>query len=89
MSASKEPDTATIDHLETSIRTAAKPILVHCEAGADRSGLAAAIYELIVARRSPAISARQLSFYYGHFPWLWSRTGAMDRTFDRLVDVSD
>lgn len=62
-----------------------RPMLIHCEAGADRSGLASALYKLLVAKRPPEEAAGQLSFRYGHFPWLRSSTAAMDRTFDRVV----
>ena len=67
------------------LRTAPRPLLLHCEAGADRSGLAAAIYKLAVGHASPEEAAHELSFRYGHFPWLLSKTGAMDRSFDRFV----
>jgi protein tyrosine/serine phosphatase len=85
MSANKEPDSATIERLIEAFKTAPKPILVHCEAGADRSGLASAIYELLIAHRPASEAERQLSFYYGHFPWLTSKTGAMDNAFERIA----
>jgi protein tyrosine/serine phosphatase len=84
MSANKEPDAATIGRLIEAFKTAPRPILIHCEAGADRSGLASAIYELLIAHRSASEAGRQLSFFYGHFPWLTSKTGAMDNAFDRI-----
>jgi len=86
MSASKEPDRATIDQLIEAFKSAPKPILIHCKAGADRSGLASAIFELVIAHRTASDAEKQLSFYYGHFPWLTSKTGAMDRTFERIAD---
>jgi protein tyrosine/serine phosphatase len=85
ISASREPDQKTIDRLVDAFKTAPKPILVHCEAGADRSGLASAIYELLIAHRSASEAGRQLSFFYGHFPWLTSKTAAMDHAFERIV----
>lgn len=85
MSAGKEPDPATINRLLDAFKSARKPILVHCEAGADRSGLASAIYELRIAHRPASQAARQLSFFYGHFPWLMSRTVAMNNTFAHIA----
>ena len=85
MSANKEPDAATIDQLIEAFKIAPKPILIHCEAGADRSGLASAMYELLIAHRSASEADRQLSFFYGHFPWLTSKTGAMDNAFIRIA----
>jgi protein tyrosine/serine phosphatase len=61
MSAGKQPDAATVDRLIEVFKTAPKPILVHCEGGADRSGLASAIYELRIARRPASEADRQLS----------------------------
>ena len=85
MSASKEPDAVTIKELIEAFKTAPRPILVHCEGGADRSGLASAIFELVIAHRPASDAERQFSFYYGHFPWLTSKTGAMDNAFERIA----
>jgi protein tyrosine/serine phosphatase len=85
MSSSKEPDAATINQLIEAFKSAPKPILIHCEAGADRSGLASAIFELVIAHRPASVAEEQLSFYYGHFPWFTSKTGAMDNAFERIA----
>lgn len=85
LSADSEPDDATLAAVVATLRTADRPILIHCNGGADRAGLASALYELTVAHRPAALAARQLSFRYGHFPWLTSRTGAMDRAFWRVA----
>ncbi len=63
------------------LRTAPKPILIHCQGGADRSGLVSALYEAVIEGTSPAQAAGQLSLRYGHFPYLGSKTVAMDRSF--------
>lgn len=68
------------------LRTAPRPILVHCQGGADRSGLVAALYEAVIEGTSPDQAARQLSLRYGHFPYLGSKTVAMDRSFWAYVD---
>ncbi|WP_207189558.1 tyrosine-protein phosphatase [Rhodobium orientis] len=85
ISADKEPRLETMAAIEQAIETAPKPLLIHCMGGADRSGLASAIYEYAVAGKTAALADDQLSFTYGHFPWLWSRSGAMDRAFQRFV----
>lgn len=84
MGATSEPDAKVISRLMTALRTAPRPILVHCASGADRSGLAAALYERFIKGQSAEIAAGQLSFRYGHFPWLGSGTIAMDNAFWRL-----
>jgi protein tyrosine/serine phosphatase len=86
MSALRELDDALLDQLVNILRTAPKPLLIHCAGGADRTGLASALYELEVMRWSAADASDQLSFRYGHFPWLTSSSGAMDRTFWRVAD---
>ena len=89
ISASLEPSMATLRQIEAAMRSAPKPLLIHCMSGADRSGLASAIYEYAVAGRPAAAASGQLSIAFGHFPWLTSRTGAMDRAFDHYVHVED
>jgi protein tyrosine/serine phosphatase len=85
MSASQIPDEATTKRLISALRDSPGPILVHCQSGADRSGLASALYELLIVHRPAAVAAEQLSFRYGHFPWLGSRTIAMDEAFARIA----
>ena len=63
------------------VRRAPKPLLIHCKSGADRTGLVAALYRFVVDGASPAAADRELSLVYGHFPYLWSRSGAMDDSF--------
>ncbi len=89
LSANEEPDDTTLKTLIDTMRQAVNPTLIHCEGGADRSGLASALYRLVVTGDTPEQAARQLSFRYGHFPWLTSRTGAMDRAFWRVVNAPD
>ncbi len=81
MSDSRVPETATLKTLVDALEGAPRPILIHCKAGADRTGLAAALFEYLVAGRSAEEAAAQLSLLYGHFPWYPSQTGAMDKTF--------
>jgi protein tyrosine phosphatase (PTP) superfamily phosphohydrolase (DUF442 family) len=63
------------------LRDAPKPILVHCEGGADRSGLVAALFLAEIEKRPVEEAASQLSLMYGHFPYLMSNTRAMDDSF--------
>jgi protein tyrosine/serine phosphatase len=63
------------------VRRAPKPLLIHCKSGADRSGLVAALYRYTVAGASAAEADRELSLVYGHFPYLASRSRAMDDSF--------
>lgn len=84
MSALKVPADATIAKLMETMRTAPRPVLIHCQSGSDRTGLAAALFERFVEKRPADIAAHQISFRYGHFPWLGSRTIAMDRAYWKI-----
>ena len=77
-----------IDEILKIIRNAPKPILVHCSAGSDRTGLVSAVYLFGIDGESADSAAMQLSLVYGHFPYLTSQTGAMDRSFWTYVQSS-
>jgi protein tyrosine/serine phosphatase len=85
ISANREVDNETLDAILATMRQAPKPILVHCQAGADRSSLIAAVYLFAVEGQLAEAATNQFSLLYGHFPYLLSRTGAMDRSFWRYV----
>jgi undecaprenyl-diphosphatase len=69
----------SIMHVADSVT---KPILVHCQGGADRSGLFCAAWRLKVEGYPVEKASKQLSFVYGHIPFfIWSRTEAMDSSF--------
>jgi protein tyrosine phosphatase (PTP) superfamily phosphohydrolase (DUF442 family) len=71
------------------LREAPKPLLVHCMSGADRAGLVAALYRYAVAGESAEEADRELSLLYGHFPYLTSRSGAMDDSFWAFVNGTE
>ncbi|ASP86638.1 protein tyrosine/serine phosphatase (plasmid) [Sinorhizobium meliloti] len=48
------------------LQTVPKPIIIHCQAGADRTGLASMLYIQQIAGTDEEISERQLSVRYGH-----------------------
>jgi len=66
------------------MRNAPKPILIHCQAGANRTALASALYMAGVKHRSEFISELQLSPIYGHVPLWFSPAYAMDESFESL-----
>ncbi len=80
ISAEHDVTPAQMDELLRLVAAAPKPLLIHCNAGADRTGLVSALYQ-VSHGVPPAQAATQLSLRYGHFPYLWSKTGAMDRSF--------
>lgn len=56
------------------------PFAMHCKSGADRAGLASALYLLHVKGATPAEAKRQLSFRYLHLAN--SATGILDHMLD-------
>jgi protein tyrosine/serine phosphatase len=87
LSAKRAVTSAQIAELLNLLRQAPKPLLIHCNSGADRSGLVAALYEYAIGGDSAADADRQLSLAYGHFPYLTSRSGAMDDSFWAFVQA--
>ncbi len=79
LSSSREPDEAVIRQLIEIFKNAQRPVLIHCQAGADRSGLAAAIWKVVVDKEQKSVAEKQLSIFYGHL--LIGKTTAMDRFF--------
>src|SRR5207247_355392 len=67
------------------VRGAPKPLLIHCKSGSDRAGLVAALYRFAETGATAAEADRELSLVYGHFPYLTSRSGAMDDSFWAFV----
>lgn len=90
MSSSDIVTSEVADRLIEIMKTAPKPILIHCKAGADRSGIVSAIYSRSIAGWNEENAERQLSVYFGHIgiPHL-SSTHAMDQSWETLEDHLD
>ena len=76
MSASRAPARDKLERLIEALHTMQKPVLIHCKSGADRTGLAAVLYLLLVEKRPYAEARRQLSLRYLHVAW--SPAGVQD-----------
>ncbi|WP_295045052.1 dual specificity protein phosphatase family protein [uncultured Paracoccus sp.] len=85
MSASKELDQAQVMALIAVMKAAPKPLLIHCMGGADRTGLASALYVAGIEGRGEDAAEWQLSLAYGHvgIPWI-SKAWAMDTTWEEM-----
>ncbi|MHC5307829.1 fused DSP-PTPase phosphatase/NAD kinase-like protein [Bartonella sp. LJL80] len=57
-----------IERLVEVMRAAPKPLLIHCEHGSNRTGLATAVYVGEIAGKTEMFSEFQLSPFYGHIP---------------------
>jgi protein tyrosine/serine phosphatase len=81
LSASLEPDGKDIRKLMEIFESAPRPVLIHCQAGADRSGLVAAMWKVIVDKETKTSAEKQLTIWHGHIPL--GGTIAMDRFFEK------
>ncbi len=63
------------------------PAMMHCKSGADRAGLMAALYLLIVEKRPVREAARQLAWKYGHVKQ--AKTGLLDAFFAAYFPYED
>lgn len=61
-----------------------RPLLLHCRRGADRTGLAAAVYLFLHEGVSIAEAQKQLSLYYLHWPWAYGHQ--LPSLFDLFED---
>jgi protein tyrosine/serine phosphatase len=66
---------------------APKPLLIHCEHGSNRTGLASAIYVSAVGGLSEAFAEFQLSPYFGHFAIPGFSRYAIYRSWDAFEET--
>lgn len=78
--ASRAPSTAAILDLIAHFRAMPQPFLIHCKSGADRAGLASAIYLLAIENRPLRDARAMLSTRFIHFRWF--KTGVLDLILD-------
>jgi protein tyrosine phosphatase (PTP) superfamily phosphohydrolase (DUF442 family) len=89
LSADRQPDRSAVLELIDLLETSPRPVLVHCEAGADRAGFASAIARIVVGDAEIAESRHELSFAFGHLSF--GPSSALDRVLDgyeRYLDES-
>ncbi|EJJ24629.1 dual specificity protein phosphatase family protein [Rhizobium sp. CF142] len=88
LSASRDVTPEQAHELLALMRDAPKPILIHCQAGADRTGLVSVLYLQQIAGIDEETAEEQLSVRFGHIgiPYL-SSTFAMDRSWENLEKV--
>ena len=85
MSATKPLPPERVAELVALMQSAERPLLIHCRGGADRSGLASALFVAAVAEGGHDAAERQLSILYGHIGLeALSRAAAMDATWEAM-----
>jgi protein tyrosine/serine phosphatase len=84
MSSSRQLTAERSRELIALMQNAEKPILIHCKAGSDRTGLAAALYVAAIAKGGERKAEGQMSIAYGHFGIPFSPTYAMEQSFEAI-----
>ena len=84
MSASRELTPERAKELVTLMAKSEKPLLIHCKDGADRTGLASALYLAVVEKEDPTAAAEQLSIRHGHLSLPFIPEYAMDVSWEHL-----
>jgi protein tyrosine/serine phosphatase len=88
MSAVVLPEPLRLRQLLTVFDSADYPVLVHCNHGADRTGLACTIYKIVYEGYSlDSALSECLSWKFGHF--FFGQARAMDEFFDLYRSRSD
>jgi protein tyrosine phosphatase (PTP) superfamily phosphohydrolase (DUF442 family) len=82
--ASSPPTEEEFLNVVRTVDESPEPILIHCQSGSDRSGLASAIFLLLKTDATVEQARGQLSLRFGHNPW--GRAACMDRILAGYVD---
>lgn len=77
------PSKAELHGLRDLFACIEHPVLLHCKSGADRAGLASALYLHLVEKVPVEEAKRQLSLRFGHIRH--ADTGVLDAFFDRYL----
>lgn len=89
LSSTRELSGPELQQLVEILRSAEKPILIHCRSGSNRTGLAAAIYLAAIEQVEPETAGEQLSIRYGHVAVPFRpETSAMDRSWQRFLSLT-
>ncbi len=69
LSATRRPKRRELLLLIDVLNTCEYPLLIHCKSGADRTGLASAIYRLEILGQSPEQAKEAFTVLHSHVPW--------------------
>ncbi len=74
------PSIEDIHALHEVYQTAQTPLLMHCKSGADRAGMGATLYMLLIEECTPDVALEQLSFKFLHIKA--AKTGILDHMIE-------
>lgn len=87
LNARRAPSADNLLQLIALMRLAQQPVLIHCKSGADRAGLASAIYLMVFENTAPREASKMLSRKYLHFKS--SKTGVLDLLLESYAEQHD
>jgi hypothetical protein len=70
LSATRRPTRRELLFLIDLLQRAHYPLLIHCKSGADRTGLASALYLMVKRNQPPEIAENAFALEFGHIPFL-------------------
>jgi protein tyrosine/serine phosphatase len=85
LSSDKIPNPSEMEELIRLFHVAPRPILIHCHAGADRGGLASALWKVEIDGEPIEVARQQLSIRFGHMPF--GPTQVLDKFFDDWMNL--
>lgn len=74
------PTEVQLERLTNLFKWVKKPVLIHCKSGADRTGLATAMWMVAMEGKPPSEARKAFSLRYGHV-W-FGRGGSLQHSFD-------
>ena len=77
------PTRDAVQSLIATFRQIDKPFLMHCKSGADRAGLASAVYLMVMEGKDVSAARRMLSPRYIHLRF--TKTGVLDLMLDQYA----
>jgi len=80
LSARRAPPEVMLSQIIDVFESIEKPFLMHCKSGADRTGLIAALYLMVVEKQPLDVARKQLSFRFLHIRR--TSTGILDHFLD-------
>ncbi|WP_165227594.1 fused DSP-PTPase phosphatase/NAD kinase-like protein [Aquisphaera insulae] len=100
LSATRRPGRHELLAILDVIATCDYPLLIHCKAGADRTGLASALYRMVRLGEGPRQASRAFTIYHSHLPLFgpehlhepleeyaaWLEARGLDHTPERFRD---
>ncbi|MBY7649815.1 MAG: hypothetical protein C4617_04940 [Candidatus Liberibacter europaeus] len=89
ISVSKGLSEKEIKELVILLKEAPKPLLIHCKSGADRTGLASALYLHFLSEDQKDNAGGQLSIFYGHIPFFKARKMDQDFEISKKINPDD